>query len=114
MSDRFVREVWRITGDWTVDVQLVVDRERRRIEKAVRNLRRSDPALADRLTDEAAVAAAYERIDEAHGAQRRARARLLGGHQRGSGGHQTGSAATKGGQTPLYCNSSDLYYNRRV
>jgi hypothetical protein len=49
VSDRFVRKVRRITMDWTVEVQSLLDRERRRLDKEARRLRRSDPELAERL-----------------------------------------------------------------
>jgi hypothetical protein len=49
VSDRFDRKIRRATMDWTVEVQSLIDREHRRLEKVVRRLRRNDPELAERL-----------------------------------------------------------------
>jgi hypothetical protein len=49
VSERFVRKVSRITLDWSVQAQSVIDRELRHRQKAVRRLRKTDPGLGEEL-----------------------------------------------------------------
>jgi hypothetical protein len=49
VSERFVRKVSRLTLDWSVQAQSVIDRELRHRQKAVRRLRKTDPGLAEEL-----------------------------------------------------------------
>jgi hypothetical protein len=53
VTDRFVRKVSRITRDWAVEAQSLIDARYRRTAKTLRRLRRHDPELATRL--EAAI-----------------------------------------------------------
>ena len=55
MNHRFLRKVSRITLDWSVEAQSLVDARYRRSAKALRRLRRHDAELATRLE------AAFER-----------------------------------------------------
>jgi hypothetical protein len=47
--ERFVRKVSRITLEWSVEAQSLIDARERRWAKAVRRLRRHDAELASRL-----------------------------------------------------------------